>query len=67
MSFSPEVYVGRIPIYYNNFMLPVTLDYILDKTILYEDSERPDLARPGAAPDELLWIKPRMAPIWPRR
>jgi|GEM_PF-2516334 len=39
MSFSPEVYVGRIPIYYSNFMWSVILDYILDKTILYEDSE----------------------------
>ena len=38
MSFQPDVYVGRIPVYQNVPGWVDTLDSILNKTILYEDS-----------------------------
>ena len=38
MSFQPNVYVGRIPVYQNVPGWVASLDSILNKTILYEDS-----------------------------
>ena len=38
VSFQPDVYAGRIPVYQNVSGWAATLDSILNKTILYEDS-----------------------------